>query len=42
MEAKTIIDFSSEVNAMTPTYIAKLGLATRKISVGAQRLMARY
>ncbi len=30
-----LIDSDSEVNAMTPAYVTKLGLITRKTSVGA-------
>ncbi len=35
---RALINFGSEVNAMIPTYAAKLGLTTRKISVGAQKI----
>ncbi len=32
---RALINSSSKVNAMTPAYVAKLGLTTRKTSVGA-------
>ena len=32
---RALIDLSSEVNAIHPTYAIKLGLCTRKIDVGA-------
>ncbi len=35
---KALIDSGSEVNAMTPTYVAELGFTTRKTSVGAQKI----
>ncbi len=35
---QVLIDSDSEVNAMAPAYAAKLGLTTRKISVGAQKI----
>ena len=33
-----LINFDSEVNAMTRTYTAKLGLTTRKTNVDAQKI----
>lgn len=35
---KTLIDFGSGVNALTLTYVAKLGLAIKKTSVRAQKI----
>ena len=35
---ETLIDSRSEVNAMNPTYAAKLGLVTRKTDVDAQKI----
>ena len=35
---QTIIDFSSEVNAMTPAYALKLGLKIYPTNVGAQKI----
>ena len=32
----------SEINAIHPTYITKLGLRTRKIDVGAQKIDGSY
>ncbi len=37
-EVKALIDSGSEVNAMIPAYAKKLGLTTRKTSVGAQKI----
>ena len=37
-EVKALIDSGSEVNAMTPTYAAKLGLKVRHTDVGAQKI----
>lgn len=33
-----MLDFGSEVNAITSTYIAKLGLVIQKTNVGAQKI----
>ena len=38
---KALIDFGSEVNAMTPAYAKQLGLQVRKTDVRAQKLTAR-
>ncbi len=35
---KALIDSDREVNTMTPVYAVKLGLITRKTSVGAQKI----
>ena len=35
---QTLIDSKSEVNAMTPTFVAKLGLITWKTVVSAQKI----
>lgn len=35
IETGALINFGSEVNVMTPTYIAKLGLRYRPINFGA-------
>ena len=35
---QALIDSGSEVNAMTPAYAKKLGLRTRRIDVGAQKI----
>ena len=35
---RALVDLGSEVNAMTPTYIAKLGLKVRKTNIGAQKI----
>ncbi len=35
---RALIDSGSEVNAMTPAYATKLGLTTRKTSVGVQKI----
>ncbi len=35
---RALIDSGSEVNAMTLAYAAKLGLTTRKTSVGTQKI----
>lgn len=37
-KVRALIDSSSEVNAMTPTYTKKLGLQIRKIDIGAQKI----
>ena len=33
-----LIDSESEINAMTPTYVSKLGLKVRPTNVGAQKV----
>ena len=35
---RALIDLGSEVNAMTPTYTAKLGLKVRKTNIGTQKI----
>ena len=35
---RALVDLGSEVNAMTPTYIAKLDLKVRKTNIGAQKI----
>ncbi len=35
---RALIDFGSEVNAMTPAYATELGLTTRNTSVGAEKI----
>lgn len=35
---EALIDSGSEVNAMTPAFVAKLGLLTRPTSVGIQKI----
>ena len=35
---RALIDSGSEVNAMHPTYATKLGLRTRKINVGVEKI----
>ena len=37
-DIEALIDSRNEVNAMTPTFAAKLGLATRKTDIGAQKI----
>ena len=37
-DVRALIDLSSEVNAMHPTYATKLGLRTRIIDVGVQKI----
>ncbi len=37
-KVKAIIDFGSEVNAITPAYAKELGFTTRKTSIGAQKI----
>ncbi len=37
-QVQALIDSDSEDNAMTPAYATKLGVITRKISVGAQKI----
>ena len=37
-KVKALIDFGSEVNAMTLAYTAQLGLTTWKTSIGAQKI----
>ena len=37
-EIRVLIDLSSEVNAMTPAYAAKLGLRVRETNIGAQKI----
>ena len=37
-DVKTLIDSSSEINAMTPAYASKLGLQARHTDVGAQKI----
>ncbi len=37
-EVQALIDSGSKFNAMTPAYATKLGLTTRKTSVGAQKI----
>ena len=39
---RSLIDSSSEVNAIHPTYATKLGLCARKIDVGAQKMDGSY
>ena len=33
-----MLDSGSKINAMSPTYVKRLGLKTRKINVGAQKI----
>ena len=35
---EALIDFGSEVNAITPTYTLKLGLRVQKTDIGAQKI----
>ena len=35
---RALVDSGNEVNAMTPTYTAKLGLKVRKTDIGAQKI----
>ena len=35
---RALVDLGSEVNAMTPTYAAKLGLKVQKTDIGAQKI----
>ena len=37
-DVRALIDLGSEVNAMYPAYATKLGLRTRKIDIGAQKI----
>ncbi len=37
-KVKALIDFGSEVNAMTPAFAAKLGLQPRSTNVGSQKI----
>ncbi len=37
-QVEALIDSGSEVNAMTPAFIANLGLSTRPTGVGAQKI----
>ena len=37
-EVHTLLDFGSEVNVITPTYAAKLGLVIRKTDVSTQKI----
>ena len=34
----TLLDFESEVNAMTPSYSAQLGLKVQNTNIGAQKI----
>ncbi len=38
LEVKALINFGSEVNVMTPAFVAKLGLRPRPINVRAQKI----
>lgn len=35
---KILIDLSSKINAMQPTYATKLSFCARKVNVGAKKL----
>ena len=37
-DIRALIDSGSKVNAMHPTYATKLGLYTRKIDIGVQKI----
>ena len=37
-QVQTLIDLSSEVNAMTPAYVSRLGLQARHTNVKAQKI----
>ena len=37
-DVRALIDSGSEVNTIHPTYATKLGLCTRKIDVGVQKI----
>lgn len=37
-KVKALLNFDSKISVITPVYIAKLGLTTQKITVGAQKI----
>ena len=37
-KTRALIDLGSEVNAMTPAYVAKLGLGVQETDIGAQKI----
>ena len=37
-QVEALVDSGSEVNAMTPTFVAKLGLSTQPTNVGDQKI----
>ena len=37
-QVRALLDSGSEVNAMSPAYVKRLGLKTRKTNVGAQKI----
>ena len=41
-DVRVLIDSGSEVNIMHPIYTTKLGLCTRKIDVGIQKIDGSY
>ena len=41
-DVRVLIDSSSEVNAIHPTYATKLGLRARKIDIGTQKINRSY
>ena len=41
-DVRALIDLGNEVNAMHPTYATKLGVRTRKIDVGTQKIDGSY